>query len=229
MHAFTPDQSKAADTLVRRGWEVMTAPCARVSRDGEGGENTKKIHIIAYFCVLDHESVRISGNSDCCKILELFSNREGERASKNPVICRNTICYPRRVPPYSSSPPILQPSILHPPRSQCQTPTRGCSSGAVKTVPSRRADLPPRSAPPKKEPASDLPPRASVSVWSARDGGHRAADRGAISIHSASRPSAQAPHLTGDHNIYHARKLKLKGTGRFIRSPPVTCCRQRRP
>lgn len=34
--------------------------------------------------------------------------------------------------------------------------------------------------------------------------------------HSASRSSAHAPHLTGDHNIYHARKLKLKGTRRFI-------------
>lgn len=41
---------------------------------------------------------------------------------------------------------------------------------------------------------------------------------GAISIHSASLPSAQAPQLTGDHNIYHARKLKLKGTRRFISS-----------
>lgn len=43
-----------------------------------------------------------------------------------------------------------------------------------------------------------------------------------ISIHSASRCSAQAPPLTGDHNICHARKLKLKGTGWFI-SSHVTC------
>lgn len=47
-----------------------------------GGRKHEKIHIIAYFCVLDHESVRISGNSDCCKILELFSNREGEKKSQ---------------------------------------------------------------------------------------------------------------------------------------------------
>lgn len=66
--------------------------------------------------------------------------------------------------------------------------------------------------------SSPKPPRISpVRVCLVAEGWRAQGSRyTAISIHSASHSSAQAPHLTGDHNIYHARKLKLKGTRRFI-------------
>lgn len=111
-----------------------------------------------------------------------------------------------------SSPPLLQPSILHPPRSQCQTPTRGIPEETIGALPSLTAGLSPCPRPKKKH--SRISPVRDCLIaegWRAQGSRYRA-----ISIHSASLPSAQAPQLTGDHNIYHARKLKLKGTRRFI-------------
>lgn len=71
-----------------------------------------------------------------------------------------------------SSPPLLQPSILHPPRSQCQTPKRGIPEETMGALPSPTADL--STCPRPKKNIRGYP--LSVSVWSPRDGGHRAAD-----------------------------------------------------
>lgn len=110
--------------------------------------------------------------------------------------------YVFRSPSPHSSPPILQPSIPHPPRSQCRTPEE-----PRQTVPSAAAAVPacPRHRTPHKR--TDIPCPCPCDRCGMEGSGYRAS-----SIHSASRPSAQAPHLTGDHNIYQARKLKLKGT-----------------
>lgn len=119
-----------------------------------GGGKHDKIHIISYFCALDHESVRISGNSNCCTILELLSNPAKALSSAEiPSVIR------------AVSPLLIissHPAAEHPSPS---TVTMSNADARVfqrsrrgKTVPSRRADLPPLSSPPDKNRLGSPPP-----------------------------------------------------------------------
>lgn len=90
----------------------------------------------------------------------------------------------------------------------------------------RRAYLHGRTSDSLSSPANLLGCPLYVCVWSRRDGGHGAPD----TEWSASTPPPAAVRRRRRWQviiIYHARKLKLKGTGRFI-SCGVTCDKRQR-
>lgn len=124
---------------------------------------------------------------------------------------RNTSCFSFRVPLISSHPAAEHPSPSTVTMSNTEARHSGRHEWSFTFTQSRSVSL----SSPQKNLSRISPVRVCLITegWRAQGSRYRA-----ISIHSASLPSAQAPQLTGDHNIYHARKLKLKGTMRFISS-----------
>lgn len=166
-----PDRSKPENMLVRRGHEVITAQFCTGERRLKKKKNT---HYRLFVCPWPGDC------SENGKVLllynpELFESSLNQRGkpSKSPVIAgisRNTICYPLRVPPLISS----HPAAEHPSPStvtMSNTEARYSSETEWNCTFHQQQVCLPILAPN----LLGYPP--SVSVWSPRDGGHRAADR----------------------------------------------------